>query len=145
MEEKAMSIKGFIEVRKNGVLVATIDNTIVNAGKGFLQSNIANSSPVTPAYIVTSDASTAVGASDVTCNANVLGYHAVTVTKDPAYAYVEFSCTFDTTESNGTIRSIAICNDDDGTEMFSRGVLDTPITKTTDDTLTVSYKYSLSW
>jgi len=120
------------------------ENLIVDQGRTYIQKNIQNDSPVDPAYIVTSDSATAVGASDVTVNATVLLGKSATKSR-PANTTCRFAVTYSSSESNGTIRSVAIANAANGTLMFSRLVLSSAVTKDSSSELNVQYDLTITW
>lgn len=142
---EGFKVRGHVKIFLDGVLVDEGHNLIVDQGMGYLLNNWANVSATNPAYIITTDSTGAVAAGETAVPATVLGYKAVSKTVDAAFADVTFSCTFATSESNGTVGSVAIASGTGGTGEFCRYVLASAVTKTSSNTLTVEYAHEFTW
>lgn len=144
-EPEAIRVKGWVRIYLDGELIEEGPNLIVDQGKGYLLNNWMDVAATNPAYIITTTSTTAVSASETSAPATILGYKSASKTVDSAYAYGLWSCTFATSESNGTVGSVAIASGTGGTGEFCRYVLSTAVTKTSSNTLTVEYKHNFAW
>jgi len=120
------------------------ENLIVDAGRTNIQKNIQNDSPVDPAAICTSSSAAAPAAGDTAVPATVLGGKTATKSR-PDNTTCRFAVTFSSSESTGTVASVAIANTTGGATMFCRLVLASTVVKDSSSELNVQYDLTITW
>jgi len=146
-------VKGFVEVilvdaETKEVLHREVgENLVVAQGRQYIRANIIQATAqYNGNYITLSTSSTAPTDSETT-TPNVLAYKAVSsrsIVNVGGTDWCQWSTTFDTTEGNGTIYSVALNEDVNGNQEWARYVLASPITKSNTQQLVVNYRISVS-
>jgi hypothetical protein len=123
------------------------DNLVVAQGRAYIRRNIIKAATTyNGGYIAVSTSTTAVSDSETSMPATILGVKAATksIVTEGGVELCEWSTTFGTTEANGTIGSGGIVENSDGTGLWARAVLSSPITKDSSMELTVRYRIQVS-
>jgi hypothetical protein len=125
------------------------DNLVVAQGRGYIRRNIIKAATTyNGGYIAVSTSTTAVSDSETSTppSVTILGVKAATksIVTEGGVEICEWSTTFGTTEANGTIGSGGIVENSDGTGLWARAVLSSPITKDSSMELTVRYRIQVS-
>ncbi|MEM2675746.1 MAG: hypothetical protein QXT10_04550 [Candidatus Bathyarchaeia archaeon] len=123
-------------------------NTIVAQGRSYIRRNICqDTTQYNGTYIGLSTSTTAPADSETTLPPTILGIKAYTsrgVVTDSGVEYAQWETTFGTDEGNGTIGSIGLCENSDGSGEWGRVVLGSPITKNNTQTLNVKYRIAVN-
>jgi hypothetical protein len=123
------------------------DNLVVAQGRGYIRRNIIKAATTyNGGYIAVSTSTTAVSDSETSMPATILGVKAATksIVTESGVEICEWSTTFGTNEANGTIGSGGIVENSDGTGLWARAVLSSPISKDSSMELTVRYRIQVS-
>jgi Ni,Fe-hydrogenase III small subunit len=123
------------------------DNLVVAQGRAYIRRNIIKAATTyNGGYIAVSTSTTAVSDSETSMPATILGVKVATksIVTEGGVEICEWSTTFGTNEANGTIGSGGIVENSDGTGLWARAVLSSPITKNSSMELTVRYRIQVS-
>jgi len=119
-------------------------NLVVAQGRGYIRRNIIKAATTyNGGYLAVSTSTTAVSDDETSMPATILGVKAATkaVVTVEGVEVCEWSTTFGTNEANGTIGSVGICENNDGSGLWARVVLSNPITK--DDTMELTVRHRI--
>ncbi len=122
-------------------------NLVVAQGRGYIRRNIIKAATTyNGGYIAVSTDTSAVSDNETSMPATILGVKAATkaVVTVEGVEVCEWSTTFGTNEANGTIGSVGICENNDGSGLWARVVLSNPISKTNEMELTVRHRIYIS-
>jgi Ni,Fe-hydrogenase III small subunit len=123
------------------------DNLVVAQGRAYIRRNIIKAATTyNGGYIAVSTSTTTVSDNETSMPATILGVKVATksIVNEGGVELCEWSATFGTTEANGTIGSGGIVENSDGTGLWARAVLSSPITKDSSMELTVRYRIQVS-
>jgi len=148
-----LKVKGFVIVELRDAKTKELlrrevsENLVVAQGRGYIRRNIIKAATTyNGGYLAVSTSSATVSDSETSMPATVLGVKAATkaVVTLEGVEVCEWSTTFGTNEANGTIRSVGICENNDGSGLWARAVLANAIEKDNTMQLTLRYYIQIS-
>jgi len=121
-------------------------NKIVDQGLDYIRRNIIKDATTYNGNYLFLSSNTTTPPDNETTVPNIIAYKTATksIVTDAGEVYCQWSVTFGTNEGNGTIGSVAIAENTNGSGEWSRYVLASPYTKDNTIELTVNYRIRVS-